>query len=258
MDRKTLHKIEKLLGSSDVAKLSEGLELVKSEIKKVDPEEARPLFEVLSSIFFIDPLERPDLASILGETISLVVGLGKWVIPILIQKLEAGDIKAQLVCAQALGSIGAEALKPLIEHYESTPDPKARTFLLYAISKVKAPEVIQAASLVTEAARSPDQELRDTATRAIGKFVESIPQLPDPIRRKFVESLRTNVADMNTGIRAKAIRSLGKLARFNHLSAEDREILKKTCNRILGQDEEFEWDRAYVVRKEAEEALGYL
>lgn len=28
--------------------------------------------------------------------------------------------------------------------------------------------------------------------------------------------------------------------------------------RILGKDEQFEWDRAYVVRKEAQEAVGYV
>jgi hypothetical protein len=31
-----------------------------------------------------------------------------------------------------------------------------------------------------------------------------------------------------------------------------------TLKRILGEDEAFQWDRAYVVRKEAREALQYV
>ena len=54
----------------------------------------------------------------------------------------------------------------------------------------------------------------------------------------------------------KAVRSLGKLAKHGHLTARERWELAVRLRRILGQDENFEWDRAYVVRKEAQEALG--
>ena len=54
-------------------------------------------------------------------------------------------------------------IDPLIAEYESTcPDPACRAFLLYALGKVKAPEIVKAAPLALEAAGSPDLELRDT------------------------------------------------------------------------------------------------
>jgi hypothetical protein len=103
-------------------------------------------------------------------------------------------------------------------------------------------------------------ELRDTATRAIGKFVEYIPagQLPDDIRNAFMSQLERNLGDDSPGIRAKAARSLGKLARYGHLTRDQRAGLKLRLQRVLGQDEGYEWDRAYIVRKEAQEALAYL
>ena len=70
--------------------------------------------------------------------------------------------------------------------------------------------------------------------------------------------MQNNLGDPSPGIRAKAVRSLGKLAKFGHLTSAERQKLKSTCLLILGKDENFEWDRAYVVRKEAEEALNYL
>jgi len=119
---------------------------------------------------------------------------------------------------------------------------------------------VQAANLALEAAGSSNLELRDTATRALGKFAESIPPalLTEALRRKFIKRLQTNLADPNSGIRAKAIRSLGKLAKWGHLTKAEREVVKAACHRILGIDERFEWDRAYIVRKEAEETLAYV
>jgi hypothetical protein len=260
MQESSYHAIETLMASTNPEDVRHGLELVKEEISRVGSEEARPLFEMVASLFYIDPLDRPDLVPVLDEAISLVVGFGNWIIPALVQKLEEVDIKAEMACAHALGRIGVDAIAPLMNEYQASPDPARRIFVLYALSKIKIPEIVQAAHLALDAAQSPDRELRDTATRALGKFAESIPpsHLPEEIRCRFVEKLQNNLSDENAGIRAKSVRSLGKLAQRGHLTAEEREKLKTACNRILGRDEHFEWDRAYLVRKEAEETLKYV
>ena len=54
------------------------------------------------------------------------------------------------------------------------------------------------------------------------------------------------------------MRSLGKLARYNHLTDPERAQLKAICQNILGTDDIGEWDRAYRVRKEAGETMQYL
>jgi len=252
--------IQTLLESTEPEDLRRGLELVKQEISRVGSSEAKPLFEMVSAIFYIDPLDRPDLVPILDEAVSLVVGFGKWVIPILMENLEAGDLKAQLAIGHALGRIGADAIEPLIAEYQATTDLAHRMFVLYAMGKIKSPKIVQAARLTLQATDSPDLELRDTATRAIGKFIESIPpsELPEALKQDIIEKLQNNLADPNAGIRAKAVRSFGKLAKFGHLNAAEREKLGELCRLILGVDGAFEWDRAYIVRKEAKEALMYV
>jgi len=252
--------IEMLLASTEPEEIRQGLEQAKNEASRMGPGEARQLFEEISTIFYIDPLDRPDLVPLLDEAISLVAGFGDWVIPVLVDRLDAGDLKAQMAVAHALGRMGAGAIKPMMTQYQSAADPARRAFILYALGKIKSPEIVQAAQLVLEAAQSPDIELRDTATRAIGKFAESIPPsyLSEDMRLGFVGKLQNNLADPNAGIRAKAIRSLGKLARFGHLTAQEREKLKATCHLVLGTDENYEWDRAYIVRREAAEALNYV
>ena len=78
------------------------------------------------------------------------------------------------------------------------------------------------------------------------------------MKRQFIECLRSNLADPNASVRAKAIRGMGKMARHGHLTETEREQLKAVCNHIKGADKDGNWDRAYIVRKEADEALRYV
>ena len=59
--------------------------------------------------------------------------------------------------------------------------------------------------------------MRDTATRALGKFAESIPagSLTGDLRTAVIERLRTKHSDPIPRC-AKAVRSLGKLAKHGH------------------------------------------
>lgn len=256
----TYRRISDLLSSHDPGELLQGMALVRAATPEADEEDAQRLCELILPLFYIDPLDHPEHVPVIEEAIVVTASLGESVIPSLIQSLEAGDVKAQMAIAQALGWMGAKAIDPLVAEYGSTcPDPACRAFLLYALGKVKAPEVVKAAALALEAAGSPDLELRDTATRAIGKFAESVPagNFPEEIRTGFQERLIRNLADSSPGIRAKAVRSLGKLAQHGHMTPRERWELAAALRRILGEDEHYEWDRAYVVRKEAKEALQH-
>lgn len=252
--------IKALLESTRLEELQRGLELVRVEIARLGSQEAKPLFELVCSVFYIDPLDQPELMPVLDEAINLVVGFGNWVIPALVERLDAGDLKAQMAASQALGRIGADAVQPLMTEYQRREDAGLRVFLLYALGKIRSPKVLQAAPLALEAAQSDDLELRDTATRTLGKFVESIPpaDLPTELHKAFLEQVRRNLGDANAGIRAKAIRTWGKMAKFGHLGQPERDELKWVCRRLLGVDDAFEWDRAYIVRKQAEDALRGL
>ncbi len=252
--------IRTLLSSDDPERLRQGLALVREEIARVGSRAARPLFELVSNLFYIDPLDRPDLMPVLDEAVDLVVGFGDWVIPALVERLDAGDVKAQIAAGHALGRIGADAIQPLIDEYAVAADDSHRAFILYALGKIRSPKVIVAAKIALEAASSPDLELRDTATRVLGRLADSIPPelMPEELRLAVLARLRANLADRNTGVRSKAIRAFGKMARAGHLRESERKLLGEACHRLVGDDEAFDWDRAFVIRREAEEALRYL
>src|SRR5512137_624632 len=115
--------IKTLLESTRLEDLQRGLELVRAEIARSGSQDARPLFEMVASVFYIDPLDQPELMSVLDEAINLVVGFGNWVIPALVERLDAGDLKAQMAASHALGRIGADAIQPLMSEYGRREDP---------------------------------------------------------------------------------------------------------------------------------------
>ena len=253
--------VSRLLSSTDPEEVSIGLEKLHARMPRAGDDEKRRYVEMVSVLFYIDTLDHPEYLSLVEDAIGLVSNVGTAAIPVLMQELEAGDVKAQMAIGQALGRMGPEAIGPLLAEYRETcPAPGCRAFALYALGKIKSPRIIEALPTALEAAGAADQELRDSATRALGKFVESIPAgaLEGAELTALVERLRANLSDSSPAIRAKAVRSLGKLARYKHLPAEECQALAVTLKRLLGEDEHYEWDRAYVVRKEAREALQYV
>lgn len=253
--------VSKLLSSTDPEEVSVGLDKVRARMPRAAEDEKRRYVEMISVLFYIDTLDHPEYLGVVEDAIGLAAAAGAVAIPVLMQEMEAGDVKAQMAIGQALGRMGAEAIEPLLAEYRETcPEPGCRAVVLYALGKIKSARIIDALPVALEAAGAENQELRDSATRALGKFAESIPagQITGDVLPALVERLRLNLADGSPAIRAKAVRSLGKLAKHGHLAPEQCEQLAVTLKRVLGEDEHYEWDRAYVVRKEAREALQYV
>mgnify|MGYP001057926095 FL=1 len=253
-------EIQTLLGSDQPEEIHQGLLMIREELPSIDEEAARSLFEMVSVLFHVDLFDHPDQAGVVDEAISLVADFGEEVITYLLNDLDAGDMKAQLAIGHAFGRVGEPALEPLLESYKCEENEECRIFLVYALGKIQSPRVLEAFEQVLGAANSENLELRDTAIRALGRFVEQIEpeDLPAAYKERMLDAIQKNLADTSAGVRAKAIRSYGKLARYGHLNQEEKAKLRETCELLLGVDEQFDWDRAYIVRKEAQEALDCL
>jgi len=260
MSTEKFQEIQTLLSSPEADQIHQGLLMIRKELPSIDEQAARSLFEMVSVLFHVDLFDHPDQAGVVDEAISLVADFGEEVIPYLLNDLDAGDMKAQLAIGHAFGRVGEPALEPLLESYKCEESEECRIFLVYALGKIQSPRVIEAFEQVLNATSSENLELRDTAVRALGRFVEHInpEDLPGEHKKGMLEAIQENLGDTSAGIRAKAIRSYGKLARYGHLNKEEKAKLRETCELLLGVDDQFDWDRAYIVRKEAQEALDCL
>ncbi len=73
MSEDSYSHIQALLASTQPDEIREGLALVELEIERVGALEARPLFEMVAALFYIDPLDHPELIYILNEAVSLII-----------------------------------------------------------------------------------------------------------------------------------------------------------------------------------------
>jgi len=260
MSEQDYMEIKRLLASDDPETIHQGLVQVRNIFPEVNREEAHELVELVSALFYVDLLDHPDQVFVIDEAVSLVADFGDFVVPILLKNLDAGDMKAQLTIGHAMGRVGEAAIEPLLAAYCGDDEHECRIFILYALGKIQSPEVIKAFDYALDAARSENSELRDTAVRALGNFVEQIPpeELDDDQKKRLLDVIQENLSDPSAGVRSKAIRSYGKLARYGHLNKEEKEKCRETCQLLLGVDDQFDWDRAYIVRKEAQTALDCL
>ena len=252
-----VEEIINLVSSENKEKIIKGLEAVE---KNIDFIPAEAIEDVISSLFFIDLGDHPEMIDVKDKAIKVLSKFGVNIIPYCIKNLEETDLKAALDYARVLGEIGKEAVDILIDEYQNTASADTRSFILYAISKIKDKYVAKTLPLLISEASSQNNEIRDTATRTLGKLFEILD--PDDIDSILLETvynvLLNRAADTKSPIRSKAVRSLGKLAKRNFLNDKQKTQLKKLCKRVLGEDEHFEWDRAFIVRKEAKETLKYL
>ncbi|MBC8402667.1 MAG: HEAT repeat domain-containing protein [Candidatus Marinimicrobia bacterium] len=251
----------KKLSSADPRIISEGIEELEAELK-IDPgeEELSLMFDALSSLFYVDTFDRPDLRTVRDEAQRVIASMGPKAIPLILARLENTDLKAELVFAQTCGLMGDKAISTLIESYDQRREAIFRSFILYAFGKIRSAKIVDALPIVLQAVKSPSRELEDTAVRALGKICESI----DPgdvnaeMKEEIFYALSKKLTHPNDVIRSKAVRSLGKLVRFGFTDNLQNDYLRSKISDILGLEEGQTWDFAYLVRREAQEVRKYL
>jgi len=216
--------------------------------------------EGLCELLYVDTHDRPDLAPSLELVVQALAGAGERVVLHLLDLMRGSDIKSHAFLARALGLVGLPALPALRRFLVTEEDPYSRAFALYTLGKIRDPEIREAIPEMVGALVHPDKEVRDSAARALGKVTDVVPAeaLAEGRRAEIFEALFRVLGDFQPAVRAKAIRSLGKMVRAGYLTPTQEERVGVAARSILGQDEAFEWDRAYIVRRQAEEALGHV
>jgi hypothetical protein len=244
------------LQSDRPGRIGDGIEYLRTHMGSLPEAEFRETVEQICSLFYVDTADRPDLQPLLDRAVAVLAAQGSRVIAQLLELMKGSDIKSHLYLARTLAYVGQAAL-PALRRVIATEDPYSRSFALFAVGKVHDLAVREALPEVIGSLMHPDKEVRDSAARALGKIAEAVPaeQLAEDRRTEIFEVLFRTLSDVQPAVRAKAVRSLGKLVRAAYLAPAQEERVRRAILRILGRDEAHEWDRAFVVRREAEEAL---
>lgn len=256
----TLSTALQSLESDRPDRIEEGVEFLGRRMAGLSPADFRSAVEGLCSLFYVDTGDRPDLQPLLDRAVAVLQAQGGRVVSQLLELMSGSDLKSHLYLARTLGAIGGESLPALRRVIATDDDAYSRSFALFAVGKVRDPRVREALPEVMGSLMHPDKEVRDSGARTLGKIAEAVPpeQVPEDRRKEIFELLFRTLSDVQPAVRAKVLRSLGKMARAGYLTPEQEQRVRVAVLRILGRDEDWEWDRAYIVRREAEEALRHL
>ncbi|PLX41233.1 MAG: hypothetical protein C0608_06430 [Deltaproteobacteria bacterium] len=250
-----------MLGSENQERIEEGLTTFGKASGDLYGEDLQQGVEAVVGTFYIDTMDHPEFSPTLERAVDLLAGLGVKIIPILLKLLEGSDMKADFHIASVLGKMGGVAVDQLIAAYAENPPEVARIFILYTFGKIKSPEALKALPTLLEATLDESAEVRDTATRALGKLCENIePESFDAAAKGAIfGKLMTLTTDTFAGIRSKAFRSLGKMARCGLIGDGQRATLENAITGALGEGENNNlWDNAYIVRMEAKKSRAFL
>lgn len=256
----SLDDLIRRLQGAESGPLLEAVEEIGRRLAEIEGAERRRGVEALCGLFYIDLFDRPDLEPAVTAAEMVLASAGTRIVPLVLGHMRGSDIKSHLHLARVLGRIGPASLKPLRDEIAGSEDPYTRAFCLYAIGKIDSPDLHEALPEVTASLIHPDREVRDTAARTLGKIVQTVPAADLTARRRgeIFLSLCRVVGDTEPVVRAKAVRSLGKMARHEYLDLEQRGQLEKLLVGLLGRGPDDAWDHAFIVRREAEEALGHV
>jgi len=248
------------LGSNDAERMKRAVVWLEGRLAALPEPEFRAAVEALAGLFYVDTFDQPQLEDLLDGAQEALVKAGPRAIPGLIQLMKGSDVKSHLYLGRTLGQIGASAIGPLREFVATEEDAYCRAFGLFALGKIADPAVQEALPEIVGNLIHPDREVRDSAARALGKVFEVVPPSALTERRKteLFETLSRGLHDSQPVVRAKTIRSLGKMAAAGYLSAAQAEDVRKAARAIAGEGDKYEWDNAYIVRREAANALRMI
>jgi hypothetical protein len=217
------------------------------------------IVEILASLFYIDLGDKPDWAPAVEDTVSVITSIGEPAVPTLIWLLGESDYKANLTMARVLGNIGPPAYGALKDLFYNPPTPWHRCLSMFALAKMHEGALMEIIPDTVNALDDSDREIRDTAARTIGRIIDSFHpgQVPQDFANHAYERLLLRLRDTSAVVRAKAVRSIGKMARNNYLDFDMLIVAIEAVRELLGEGGE-DPDPFYLVRKEAEGTLEWL
>jgi HEAT repeat protein len=250
----------KLITSENPDKISMGLQWFSENIAGLEGEDYRQALQAIAYVFTHDTYESPEYQGVVNQAVRLLVSQGELCIPYLLEMLSDSDFKVEFNLALVLGKIGNAAVAPLLEAYNTSRHPAEKAFIIYALGKIESNKIAEAIPLMLTALDDSDREVRDSAARSLGKISDTLgpASFPQELRNDIFERLLPKIKDEYSGVRSKAIRSLGKLSQKGFLTDEQKHKLQTSLVELLGKSGDFIWDSAFIVRREAEAVYKQL
>jgi ferredoxin/flavodoxin---NADP+ reductase len=241
--------------------VTNALDTVKA-ITDLDLEEKLAITKALSEVFFLahhtGSTAMPRLAV---RTEKRIAKFGPEMIPFVFEEMVECDSETAVYFGQTLARNGVDGLEYVIS---KLGDYKNREHdlinLIQALSYFKIPEATKVIPVLLTLAQQSNHQVTAMALYTVGRLVQKHqPSAFSPeLRSQMFSSVFRFLSDAQGLVRKNAARTLGKMLRKGLLSAEHEKKAYNAFMAITGRDEQHNWDRAFIVRREAEEYMPYF
>ncbi len=188
----------------------------------------------------------------------LIAGFGCDVVPFLLGELINADSESAAYLGKAIALNPCPNVNALLQAWEENwDDDFAGINIIQALSYFKDPDVVKAIPQILVACKSANFQVRAMGLYTIGKLALRLDPgvFSQELLLSMFDTVFTMLADSKPLVRKNAARSLGKMQKRGLLTDKQRLQVLAAFKAILGTDGQHNWDRAFIVRHEAEHFL---
>lgn len=223
-------------------------------------EEKTDLTSALTTLFYHDHAGKPDMTRLANRAEKQIARFGESVLDILTAELTDADPESAAHLGRAIALNAESAVGALLGRWkESSSDDFAIINIMQALSYFRSDAVIKAMPQILDATKSKNHQVRAASLYTIGKLTNrlSADAFDEKLTLKIFDISFNLLSDSKPLVRKDAARALGKMVKKGILTCDEKKKVFNAFNSILGNDEQHEWDNAFIVRHEAEHFLPY-
>ncbi len=233
-----------------------------NQLHDLDKNEKVDVVKALSEIFYhahhTGSSELPRLAV---STERSIARLGEEVIPILFEEILETDSESVAYFGQTISKLGNPAYDFILSRVEEFKDKEQQLLnLLHVLSYFKGGAAINAIRTLVGFTSHSNPQVIAMATYAIGRLIQK--SKPRFVSHELMNQTFTLIFGLLSHskviVKKNAVDTLGRMLRKGNLDEDQKIKLLKAFLSISGRDDHHNWDRAFIVRRQAEEYLSYF
>lgn len=225
------------------------------QLNDLTKEEKNDLAEAFSIIFYHhDHAGVTSMVKMALRAEHLLAGFGCDVVPFLIEELINADEESAAYLGRAIALNSCHDVGLLMEEWENKKDDDfAIINIIQTFSYFKSDSVINAMPQILVAAKANNLQVRAMALYTIGKLAISLKphNFSSELRMAMFDVTFEMLSDRKPLVRRNAARALGKMQKKGLLQEDQKRKTYMAFKAILGTDGNHKWDRAFIVRHEA-------
>jgi len=215
-------------------------------------------FDIFDHAHHTQSTSMPKMAVRAGKRIAK---FGPDMLPVLFQQLLNTDSETANYFAKAIarhGAVGLNYLVPKLTEYRDREHDILN--LIQALGYFKISEAASALPFVLSVAQHVNHQVTSMALYTTGRIVQQLPPsaFSEELRQFMYATSFRFLSHPQGLVRKNAARTLGKMLRKGLLSNDNEQKLYKAFLSITGRDDHHNWDRGFIVRREAEDFLPYF